>query len=35
MTFINTENNKCALLIGINYRGSREAKLDGCINDCN
>ena len=35
MTFINTENNKCALLIGINYRGNREAKLDGCINDCN
>jgi hypothetical protein len=33
MTFINTGYKKCGLIIGINYKGDKEAKLNGCIND--
>uniref|UniRef100_A0A6C0IY39 Peptidase C14 caspase domain-containing protein n=1 Tax=viral metagenome TaxID=1070528 RepID=A0A6C0IY39_9ZZZZ len=35
MPYINTGNNKYALLIGINYRGQDEIELTGCINDIN
>ena len=33
MSFLNTINNKCALVIGINYEGKQGAELNGCIND--
>lgn len=33
MSFLNTTNKKCALVIGINYDGNPNAKLNGCIND--
>ena len=33
MTFINSNDKKCGLIIGINYRGDKKAKLNGCIND--
>ena len=33
MSFLNTTNKKCALIIGINYEGNQNAKLNGCIND--
>jgi hypothetical protein len=33
MSFLNTTNKKCALVIGINYNGNANAKLNGCIND--
>lgn len=32
MSFLGTQNNKLALVIGINYNGS-QGKLNGCIND--
>lgn len=35
MSFLNTGSNKCALVIGINYNGNAQAKLNGCINDAN
>ena len=33
MSFLNTSNNKCGLIIGINYENDSNAKLNGCIND--
>ena len=33
MVFLNTNNKKCGLVIGINYDGDNNAKLNGCIND--
>lgn len=33
MSFLNTSNKKLALVIGINYNGNINAKLNGCIND--
>ena len=33
MVFLNTVNNKCGLVIGINYEDDLNAKLNGCIND--
>ena len=33
MSFLNTEHNKCGLVIGINYENDDNAKLNGCIND--
>ena len=33
MSFLNTDNSKCALVIGINYTGKSGAELNGCIND--
>lgn len=33
MSFLNTNYNKCALVIGINYTGIQGAELNGCIND--
>ena len=33
MSHLNTLNNKCALVIGINYTGKTGAELNGCIND--
>ena len=35
MSFLNTGSKKCALIIGINYNGNAQAKLNGCINDAN
>lgn len=33
MSFLNTSNTKCGLVIGINYEDDSNAKLNGCIND--
>lgn len=33
MSFLNTSNKKCALVIGINYTGIQGAELNGCITD--
>lgn len=33
MSFLNTSNNKAALVIGINYTGHSSGELRGCIND--
>ena len=33
MSFLNSGNNKCGLVIGINYENDSNAKLNGCIND--
>ena len=33
MSFLNSGNNKCGLIIGINYVNDMDAKLNGCIND--
>ena len=33
MSFLNTGSKKCALIIGINYNGNEQAKLNGCIKD--
>lgn len=33
MSFLNTGNAKCGLVIGINYEGKSGAELNGCIND--
>lgn len=33
MSFLNTSNTKCGLVIGINYENDTKAKLNGCIND--
>ena len=33
MVFLNTVNNKCGLVIGINYEDNNSARLNGCIND--
>ena len=35
MSFLNTNYNKCALVIGINYTGIQGAELNGCITDTN
>jgi metacaspase-1 len=33
MSFLNTSDSKCGLVIGINYEGKSGAELNGCIND--
>ena len=33
MSFLNTGNDKAALVIGINYTGHQHGVLRGCIND--
>ena len=33
MSFLNTQHQKCGLVIGINYENDSSAKLNGCIED--
>ena len=33
MSFLNTQHQKCGLVIGINYENDGQAKLNGCIED--